>query len=201
MIIHNDERGFTLIELTMAIAIFGFILLAMTQVIHQEVDQYNQFNRQEILEQDARTALQVIFDQMWIHSFKYFPVDQSYYDPPTQPYALPTDTGIYCIDQNDTTKKICLLDIQPSNGMLNGLITNTSYVLSYDLTNKTLTYHDSQGFNHVIAADITNLTITQEGSYDTDAQGYEDYHLVKITIDTGNSYGQSFELQSLVRLN
>ena len=196
MIIHNDERGFTLIELTMAIAIFGFILLAMTQVIHQEVDEYNQFNRQEILEQDARTAMQVIFDQMWIHSFKYFPVDS-----PAYTNGLSTDTGIYCIDQDNTTKKICLLDIQPSNDMLNGLITNTSYVLSYDLTNKTLTYHDSQGFNHVIAADITNLSITKEGSYDADAQGYEDYHLVKIIIDTGNSYGQSFELQSLVRLN
>lgn len=198
MITHNDERGFTLIELTMAIAIFGFILLAMTQVIRQEINNYNKFSRQELLEQDARTAMQVIFDQMWINAYKYFPVA-----PPDYPNGLPTDTGIYCIDQFDTNKTICLLDIQPSNEMLAGTIPDTSYVLAYDSTNKTLTYHDSQGIDHIIAHDITNLMITPKASpaQQPDAQGYYRYHVAEITIDTGNTYGQSFELKSLVRLN
>lgn len=95
----RKDGGFTLIELTIAIAIFGFMLLAMTQVIRQEVNLYNQVKQQEILDQKVRTAMQVILDQFGLKSYKYYLNGSVYYTDPS----------------NNT---VCLLNCNPVDPLL-----------------------------------------------------------------------------------
>ena len=98
----RKELGFTLLEIMIAIAIFGILMLAITQMLRAEIGLFNAENIQNQNEQRARVALTNALDQVRLNGYVY-------YSNGTDGY----DNGFYTREPGNEK---CLLNLNPNPG-------------------------------------------------------------------------------------
>ncbi|OLN32235.1 Type II secretory pathway, pseudopilin PulG [Desulfosporosinus metallidurans] len=173
--LRND--GFTLLELMIAVAIFGFLMLSISQLMRFEIRNFNTGSAQNEIQQKARTAMMHILDEINRHPYTYF----SPASPPT------TDSGVYYTLPLGTLT--CLIDVSPTN--LSSLPSGTE--LYYDAPQHRLWFRDNtKNTTYLVSDEIYTLTITPVE---------DDVHLVQIDLVAGDpNTPQTFELLTWVRL-
>ncbi len=67
-----NSRGFTLIEVMIAVAIFGFLMLYVSQFMQMELQLFNRVSKQNDLDHNARSAMMHIIDEMRLHPNKTY---------------------------------------------------------------------------------------------------------------------------------
>lgn len=171
------NEGFTLLELMIAVAIFGFLMLSISQLMRFEIHNFNAGTTQNEIQQKARTAMTQILDEIHRHPY-------TYYLPSTPPT---TDSGVYYSLPSGTLT--CLIDISPSN--LNHLPSGTE--LYYDTPHHSLWFQDdTKNTTYLVSDEIYTLKITPVEA---------DVHFVQIDLVAGDpTTPQTFELLTWVRL-
>jgi len=171
--ITKGSGGFTLLELMIAISIFGFLMLYISQLMRQEIRMYSAATHQNEVQQKARTAMMHILDEVRLHPFTY--------------YSSGADSGVYFYDS--AGNMTCLIDVTPTN--LSSLPSGTE--LYYDKLKHSLWFQDNQNnATYLVSDEIYSLNITPENA---------DLHFVKIDLVAGDpSTPQTFELLTWVRL-
>src|SRR5690554_2149184 len=71
----KNERGFTLLEVMLAVAIFGFLMLMVAQIMNGEIRMLNAASRQNDIEQKARTAMVHILDEIKLNRFTHYSIE------------------------------------------------------------------------------------------------------------------------------
>lgn len=97
----KNDGGFTLLEVMVAVGIFGIMMLAISQMMRAEISLFNSENNQNQYEQKARTAMNQILDQVRLNGYVTFVGDGGY------------DDGFYAADPAGTK---CLLNVNPDPG-------------------------------------------------------------------------------------
>lgn len=174
------DKGFTLIEVMIAIAIFGFLMAMIAQVMRGEIRNFDNANRQSEIEYKARTAIVQMMDEIRLNRFTYYSSGSDTYD-----------LGVYTKEPGQPTK--CLIDIYPDptvfSGDISALPNGTKIYFNYNA--RELWYRDT-GSNsvHLIADDISSVTIVPITE-----------HLVQIYIKAIDDSGDSnHELLTWVRM-
>lgn len=169
------SRGFTLLELMIAISIFGLLMLSISQLMRQEIRLYGAATYQNEVQQKARTAMVHILDEIRLQPFTF--------------YSSGPDSGVYYYDTAQQGKITCLIDVNPTN--LSQLPIGTK--LYYDAPNRSLWYRDNpNNTTYLVSDEIYSLSITPVNT---------DVHFVKINLVAGDpSTPQTFELLTWVRL-
>lgn len=89
-------NGFTLLEVMIAVSIFGFLMLYVSQFMHLEIRLFDKSTREDNLEQAARFAMMHTIDQI-----------RAIPNPTLNPG--PNDTGIY------TSDSVCKINLKPTD--------------------------------------------------------------------------------------
>lgn len=183
----KGSGGFTLLELMIAISIFGFLMFSISQLMRQEIRMYSAATHQNEVQQKARTAMMHILDEIRLHRY-------TYYSPGTA-IGTATNSGVYYYDPNNLGIITCLIDVDPQKPInLSNLPLGTE--LYYDSSNQSLWFRDNQNNPnnpYLVSDEIYSLSITQVNS--------SDLHFVKIDVKAGDpSTPQTFELLTWVRL-
>lgn len=97
---NKTNDGFTLLEVMIAIGIFGIIMLAITMMLRAEIGLFNSENLQNQNEQRARVALSNSLDQVRLNGYVY-------YSPGSDGY----DSGFYTREPGEEK---CLLNLNPN---------------------------------------------------------------------------------------
>ena len=173
------DKGFTLLELMMAIAIFGVLMAMISQIMGREIRIFNNASRQSEIEHKARVAIVQMMDEIRLNRFTYYSSGSApdYYDK-----------GVYTSETGE-----CLIDIYPKPEVLTGnfgaLPDGTK--IFYDYDHKELWYRDTSSNSvHLIADEINSVTISPVTQ-----------HLVQIYLEAKDDSGKlSQELLTWVRL-
>lgn len=176
----NKERakGFTLLEVMLAIAILGILLMLVSQVMNGEIRMYGAASRQNEIEQKARTAMVRVMDEIKLNRFVFYKAGSGGYD-----------SGVYK-DEPDQAEQ-CLIDLRPQAGVLSGNLNllPTGTKIYYDYNARKLWYRDANEI-HLIADEIQTFELVKE----TD-------HLLKIHIKAADlSSGAEQELLTWIRM-
>lgn len=193
----RKEQGFTLLEIMIAVAIFGFMLIGISQIIRVEMQNYHLNSQREELQQGSRRAMITILDQLRLKAFKYY----SYHDGVETDQNPGPDRGVYYYNINPTDpanpgdgSSKCIIDVKPSFDADHKPIKQP--IVYFDDTNNTINYEDEVTNDvHVIANNITSLSITEDPS-----SGPIDYHFVTIEIKAEDKSGNTFDLVTYARL-
>lgn len=174
------DKGFTLLEVMIAIVIFGFLMAIVSQLMRSEIRMFNTASHQNEIEHKARTAMVHILDEIRLNRY-------TYYSPGTGSY----DAGVYTSEPGQPTK--CLIDINPNpvvqTGDSSALPAETK--IYYDSIAKQLWYRDTETDTvHLIADKIDSIAILPVTE-----------HLLQIYLKAGDDSGDSeHELLTWVRL-
>ena len=161
----HQAKGFTLLEVMIAVAIFSFLMIYIAQIMRLEIRTYNTASRQSTMEQNARTAMMHILDEIRLHPATFYVSGD----------INGKDSGIYYLlrvnpnspDLSDITS--CLIDLNPLN------IDNLPAGTGIYFDRPKLWFRDTQNANakYLIADNIDSITMTLNPN---------DEHLIKITI-------------------
>lgn len=177
----NSTDGFTLIEVMIAILIFGFLLLYASQFMRSEIHVFETASGQNEVDQKARVAMMHILDEIRLNNLTFYK-------------STSTSQGIYryagVAEATATPKNeigsICLIfiNLQPSS-----TIQSSSAKVFFDKAKGQLWYQN-KGSKYLIADEISKLSIEEDSS------------LAKIDIIVGGNNGsQPYEILTWVRLN
>ncbi len=173
----KGSSGFTLLELMIAISIFGFLMFYISQLLRQEIRMYSAATHQNEVQQKARTAMMHILDEVRLHPFTY--------------YSSTPDSGVYYYDSVQQGNIECLIDVTPAD--LSNLPLGTE--LYYDSPNHSIRFRDNQNNPnnpYLVSDEIYSISILPVNG---------DVHFVKIDLVAGDpSTPQTFELLTWVRL-
>lgn len=176
------DKGFTILEVMIAIAIFGFLMTMIAQIMRGEIRMFNNASRQSEIEHKARTAIVQMMDEIRLNRFTYYSSGSG-----SDSY----DQGVYTTEPGQPTN--CLIDIKPNPTVLTGNISAlpSGTKIYYDYDAKKLWYRDT-GSNsvHLIADEINSVTIDSVTE-----------HLVRIYLEAKDDSGDfNHELLTWVRL-
>lgn len=185
----SKDKGFTLIEVMIAIAIFGFLMLYVSQLMRGEIRLLNSATQQSNLEQNARVTMMHILDEIRLHKATYYDA----YEVKDDGTGSPNIVRIYYRNP-DSSKledmKICLLDIEPD---MENLKAGTG--IYYDSGKHEVWYRDTSQTppaNYRISESIESITITPADQYG---------HLIKISLKAKSPRStDSFDLVTWARL-
>ena len=176
----NSPQGFTLIEVMIAVSIFGLLLLFASQYMRSEIRGFDSASRQNEVQQKTRIAMMHILDEVRLNSLTYFK-------------STSNEQGIY-LYRNLTAAAGALQDVNDSclifvNLGPTSVPAPSSAKVVYNKVEGKLWYKKN-GAPYLIADEISQLNIEGNSS------------LVKIYIIAGGNNGsEPFELQTWVRLN
>lgn len=176
----KKDKGFTLLEVMIAIVIFGFLMTMVSQLMRSEIRMFNTASQQSEIEHKARTAMVHIMDEIRLNRY-------TYYSPGSGSY----DAGVYTSEPGQPTK--CLIDVNPNPIVLTGDISAlpAETKIYYDSIAKQLWYRDTDTDTvHLIADKIDSLEILPVTE-----------HLLQIHLKAGDTQGDlDHELLTWVRL-
>ena len=141
----KKDLGFTLLEVMIAIGIFGILMLAITHMLRAEIGLFNAENIQNQNEQRARVALSHAVDQVRLNR-------NVFYSPGSGGY----DNGIYTREPGNER---CLLNVNPDPGR-NHSGTETIYY-----PDDAKLWYRSDNKRYVVADKITTLEIQEVTPY------------------------------------
>lgn len=140
----KKDKGFTILEVMIAIVIFGFLMTMVAQVMNGEIRILNTVSRQSEIEQKARTAMVHILDEIKLNRYTYYTAGSGGYDE-----------GVYT--QEPGQPRRALINLNPSEG--------TQGVIFYFSGTKELWYVDPDtSSEHLIADNIAAIDIFPETS-------------------------------------
>lgn len=177
-----DSQGFTLIEVMIAISIFGFLLLYAFQFMRSEIHVFKNVSRQNDVELKARSSMMHILDEVRLNKFTFYK-------------ATSNNQGIYryadaaSAASKNELNSTCLISInlQPSSDP-----SSDKGLLDYENAEGKLWYYLNNGSKYLIADEISKISMISDG---------RDSHLVKIDITAGGQNGSKpYELLSWIRL-
>ncbi|TGE34193.1 prepilin-type N-terminal cleavage/methylation domain-containing protein [Desulfosporosinus sp. Sb-LF] len=170
--------GFTFLEVIIAMMLFGFLMLYVSQLMNSQLRLYNTATQKNSLEQKVRAATAKIVDQV-----RYFP--KTYYSykqgqKPSLPTTTPSDAGVYSKDPI-TLVNSCLVDTDPNLSLIN----STSYPKGIIYVDKSknpweLRYKLNNEQSVLLADGIQSFSISPV----TNSSGND---LIKIDITASNS--------------
>jgi prepilin-type N-terminal cleavage/methylation domain-containing protein len=169
--------GFTLLEVMIALAIFGFLMIYVSQMMRSQIRTYNQTLSEISLEQKARTSMMHLLDEIRLNRSTYY-----------EPGGPGVDNGVYCRKPDATGEddiESCLIDLNPSD--INNLPEGTG-IYYY---NKQLWFRNPDTYmTYLIADQIDNVIFTPVLD-----------HLIKIEVIAKNPQSsQTYELLTWKRL-
>ncbi|MCO1600092.1 PilW family protein [Desulfosporosinus nitroreducens] len=182
------NTGFTLLELMIAITIFGFLMLYVSQLMRSEIRLYNNASKQNDLDHNARSAMMHILDEMRLVPNKTY----SYGDKPRDSTTKKGyNSGVYIY--SSTSTNYCLINENPPIDSLTGKLSPPDgTVIFFDKQNHKLWYRDGNRNDHLISDQIKSLILTQDEI---------NPRLVKIVlIAEDTSINRTYELVSYMRL-
>lgn len=180
----KNTQGFTIIEVMIAISIFGFLLLYASQFMRSEIYVFKSVSRQNDIEQKARSSMMHILDEVRLNNFTFYK-------------ATANNQGIYryadavSAASKNETGSTCLIfiNLQPS---LDPPPSSVKVLFDYENAEGKLWYLKN-GSKYLIADEISKISMISDG---------RDSHLVKIDITAGGQNGSHpYELLSWIRLN
>lgn len=137
----KKNLGFTLLEVMIAIGIFGILMLAITMMLRAEIGLFNTENTQNQNEQRARVAISHALDQVRFNGYVY-------YSPGSEGY----DSGFYT---REPGKEKCLLNLNPNPGS-----THSGTEMLYYPDDAELWYKANNN-SYLIADSITTLEVDE----------------------------------------
>jgi prepilin-type N-terminal cleavage/methylation domain-containing protein len=175
------DRGFTLLEVAIAISIFSILLVSVSKLMSNEIRMYNTAQKQMEIEQKTRSAMMQVLDEIRLNRYTYYHSTSGY------------DSGVYSNDPDYNPKVRCLINVNPNLQAIEDLSTlpNGTKVY-YDSSRQELWYvKDDSGSKtkYLIANEISTFTILRV----TD-------HLVRIFIASGDPSKDYYELVTWARL-
>lgn len=182
MISMKKDKGFTLLELAIAISIFGILMLSFSQLLRSEIRLMNTASEKNRVEEKARTTMMRILDEIRVNQY-------TLYSPNSAGY----NEGVYKNPPAPSTKTV-LINVNPDPTILATLHTNPSGVspgIYYDGAEGNLWYCDGSRTN-LIADQVYVFGIQPDPTNQT--------HLVKIFLGIGEPYGDYYDLLTWVRL-
>ncbi|MCB8817981.1 PilW family protein [Desulfosporosinus shakirovi] len=182
------NSGFTLLELMIAITIFGFLMLYVSQLMRSEIRLYNNASKQNDLDHNARSAMMHILDEMRLVPNKTY----SYGDNPRDSTTKKGyNSGVYIY--SSTSTNYCLINENPAIDSLTGKPSPPDgTVIFFDKQNHKLWYRDGNRKDHLISDQIKSLILTQDEISP---------RLVKIVlVAEDTSINRTYELVSYMRL-
>lgn len=145
---HFRNLGFTLLEVMIAVSIFGFLILYVSQVTRMEIQLFNTFSKQNDLDHNVRAAMMHIIDEIRLNpnTEKNYPLPI----PSVKKYYYAGDVsdnkngGIYYnyyLDPTVSTSQItcCLINVNPSDVWLSNASLSGPVIY---LSNNKLWYRD-----------------------------------------------------------
>lgn len=97
----NGKSGFTLLEVMIAIAIFGLIMLYVSQLMSQQFRLFNSASRQNDLEHNTRSAMMHIIDELRLHHSKWIAGS-----PPDNVRVFGETTSEFCLICTDQSGSV-----------------------------------------------------------------------------------------------
>lgn len=167
----KENLGFTLLEVMIAIGIFGILMLAVTHMLRAEIGLFNAENIQNQNEQRARVVLSHALDQVRLNRNVYYSEGSGGYD-----------NGIYTREPGNER---CLLNLNPDPGRTHSG-TETLYYPEDDQL-----WYRSGGNRYMVADKITTLEVQEVNPYLT--------RIRVVAGDPGSD--SSFELVTWARMN
>ena len=152
--------GFTILEIMIALAIFGFLMLYISQFMHLEIRLFDKATQQDNLEQKARFAMMHIIDEIRTTT-------SPIYDPGIvgANETIGADAGIYYMNNLVNT---CKININPTNSNL-VIDTTNNYIYYDDIQRKLMVKKAS--VDYLISDNIRWIIFEQASS-----------HLIKVSI-------------------
>lgn len=168
----KSEQAFTLLEVMIAVSIFGLLLLYASQFMRSEINAFESVSRQSEVEQKARIAMMHILDEVRLHKIANYSANSD-----------SQEISYYPLDAPETPESLIFINLQTTT------VPSPSAKVFFDKEQGKLWYREN-GSEYLIADEISQLSI--EG----------DPFLVKIKIKVGENHGsQPFELQTWIRLD
>lgn len=183
-----NSGGFTLLELMIAVSIFGFLMLFVSQMMRSEIRLYNNASKQNSLSHNARSAMMHILDEMRLVPNKSY----SYGDVPRDSVTHKgNNSGVYFYSA--TSANICLINENPSVNLATGKpAPPDGTVIFFDKQTNKLWYRDENDIDHLISDQIKSLVLTRDEISP---------RLIKIVlIAEDSSINKTYELVSYMRL-
>lgn len=177
----KKDKGFTLIELAIAISIFGILMLSFSQLLRSEIRLFNTVSEGNRVEEKARTTMMRLLDEIRVTPY-------TLYSPPDS-YGY--NGGVY---QNPPASKTVLINANPDSTLLLALQSNPIGVspgIYYDAEPRKLWYCDGAKI-YLIADQVYKFEIIPVSS--------DPLHLVKISIGIGDPVGEYYDLLTWARL-
>ena len=168
----QKDLGLTLLEVMIAIGIFGILMLAITMMLRAEIGLFNTENVQNQNEQRARVAISSVVDQVRLNGYVY-------YSPGSDGY----DNGFYTREPGNEK---CLVNLNPDPGGDH----STTEMLYYPQDAR-LWYKDADSGNSYLLAELITTLEVEEVTP----------NLARIRVEAGNYASDiAFELVTWVRM-
>ncbi|WP_206812695.1 PilW family protein [Paradesulfitobacterium ferrireducens] len=172
------QSGFTLLEVMIAIAIFGFLMLYTSQLMSHEIHLFNSALKENELQQKARTALMHTLDEIRLHAFTFY-----------SDSGQGTDTGVYYSDtgQNGSIRALVIQNPHDPESLPAGTV-------YWEAGSQRLWFKRDDTEKYLIADQISVFSITEASSSGT-------RHLIKIEVTAGDAgTAESYRLVTWARL-
>lgn len=180
----KNTQGFTLIEVMIAVSIFGFLLLYASQFMRSEINVFHSISRQSEVEQNARTSMMHVMDEVRLNDFTFYKATSQH-----QGIYRYADEASAASENEHNSTCLIYIKLQPSS---DPVPSSTKILYDYETTEGKLWYLNT-GSKYLIADEISQLHIIPHAI---------DGHLVKIDITAGGQAGsQPYQLLTWVRLN
>lgn len=187
-LIKNRDQGFTLLEVMIALSIFGLLLLYASQFMRTEITGYDNVSKQNEIVQKERVAMMQLLDELRLNCFTYFKSTSNHQGI----YLYANATAAASESKADSDP--CLIFIQlPSSTETPPPSTKIFFQYDSVKAEGTLWYMKDEYNKYLIADEISQINVTQDE---------HDLHLVKIDLTIGGQNGtQPYELMTWARLN
>lgn len=188
---NSKDRGFTLLEMMIAVMIFGFLMLAISSFLHMEIHMFNNAVAHDEGNEKARTAMMHVLDAIRLKpsldadkALTYYNNGVYYYDTNTNP---PGNFKKYIIDVTNSPDNYTLIYYEPNYKDGKGA-----------LWYRDLSVNPLNPPKYLITDDVTNFRISP---YIVDPlNNTEDDHLIKIDLIIQDQNSQPYELVTYKRL-
>lgn len=171
----KNDRGFTLLEVMLAVVIFGFLLMMVAQIMNGEIRMLNMANRQNEIEQKTRTAMIHILDEIKINRYTFFKEEEEN-----------RSVGVY-VNDPDEPEESCLIYVPKTDVDINHLPNGTKI---YYQPSEGKIWYRSESSKHLIADNISSILISKESA-----------QLLKIHISARDFSGNAeYELLTWTRM-